>query len=302
MPVPDHENSVEDGNVAAVGEAPKHRDPSPARYWSSIGLGIVLAGGAYPPVVAFIYFVTGVAVVFWRQVSGVSDLPSVTDLIGAGSFLAVYVAVGGIVGIVWASVVCLLTLPLVHLFVLSLRLRVDPTWLAAFSGGLVGFVAVLPVMLPILLRFSSTNGLREELAACAMVALGPGLSTILGQLGGVWGAQRHKRRETKRRRRETLIATGSWLAPSDESTIQSDQPKNGVRRSKLQFSIRHLLLIAVWLSLLLSVIRLSGIPFEFVLPLLVGWSVYQAVMLWAGWFVWQRVVSRRQAGREHRST
>jgi hypothetical protein len=50
-----------------------------------------------------------------------------------------------------------------------------------------------------------------------------------------------------------------------------------------------MLWIFVWFSLLLSVIRLSGIPFEFALPLLVGWLVYQAATLYCGslYFKWR---------------
>ena len=41
--------------------------------------------------------------------------------------------------------------------------------------------------------------------------------------------------------------------------------------------------LIVWISLLLSVIRLSGIPFEYVLPLVAGWIVYQWLTLRVGW-------------------
>ena len=53
-------------------------------------------------------------------------------------------------------------------------------------------------------------------------------------------------------------------------------------RHGFSFGIRHLLVISVWISLLLTAIRLSGLDFVFVLSLLVGWSVYQAATLWIG--------------------
>jgi hypothetical protein len=289
----DGESSVAPGTEVASGgtlDGSSQQDLArpPTHNWSSIGLGIVLAGGAYPLVVTVIYFVTGVAVVLWRQVSGVSDLPGIVDMFGVLVVLAVYLAVCSIAGVFWTSVVCLLTLPLVHLFALSLKLRINTTWLAAFSGGLVGFVAVLPVMLPMMLRMPASTDL---LAVVAILALGPGVTTILGQLGGAWGARRDERLGAQRRRRQSLIASGKWLSPTD-ATAGTNQPGDSQSPRKFQFGIRHMLWIAVWLSLLLSVIRLSGIPFEFVLPLLVGWFVYQGATLWAGWRIGQRMVAQ----------
>jgi hypothetical protein len=61
-----------------------------------------------------------------------------------------------------------------------------------------------------------------------------------------------------------------------------DTPMKPQAWQGLQFGTRHLLWIAAWLSLLLSIIRLSGVPFEFALPLLAGWVVYQGATLWIG--------------------
>jgi hypothetical protein len=40
--------------------------------------------------------------------------------------------------------------------------------------------------------------------------------------------------------------------------------------------------LIVWISVLLCVIRLSGIPFEYVLPLIAGWIVFQWITLRVG--------------------
>ncbi|HMO66691.1 MAG TPA: hypothetical protein PKE47_15970 [Verrucomicrobiota bacterium] len=54
----------------------------------------------------------------------------------------------------------------------------------------------------------------------------------------------------------------------------------------------------VWLALLLTVIRLSGIQFELILPVLVAWLVYQAATLYCGWQLFTKLLpwwSRRRA-------
>jgi hypothetical protein len=59
-----------------------------------------------------------------------------------------------------------------------------------------------------------------------------------------------------------------------------------------------LLWISFWVSVLLTVIRLCGIPFEFVLPLLAGWAIYQAGTLWLG----GKIVPRLAAWRRERAS
>ena len=70
---------------------------------------------------------------------------------------------------------------------------------------------------------------------------------------------------------------------------------------RIQFRIRHILWISIWVSLLLAAIRSFELDYRVVLPLFVGWLVYQATTLWIGglltkWFLgWK-------AGRQTRST
>jgi Kef-type K+ transport system membrane component KefB len=70
---------------------------------------------------------------------------------------------------------------------------------------------------------------------------------------------------------------------------------------RIQFGIRHLLVIGIWLSLLLTAIRLSGVDFQVALSVVIAWLIYQAVTLWVGgWLVhW---FGRRKARRQSRST
>lgn len=176
----------------------------------------------------------------------------------------------------WAGIVAIFTLPIVHLLVWSLKLRVDLVWLGAFSGGLVGFVAILPLSmhLPHLLASS------EAWAAIMMLAVGPGITIPLGQIGGaLGGVQARKRATVKDERHRNLVAIGWRVTPIPTNAADTSQD---AAQPHFQFRIFHLLWIGVWLSLLLTLIRLSGIPYRFVLPMLVGGLAYQALSLWVG--------------------
>jgi hypothetical protein len=66
--------------------------------------------------------------------------------------------------------------------------------------------------------------------------------------------------------------------------------------------LRHMMWLIVWLSLLLSVIRLSGIPFKYVVPLLAGWLLYQWLTLRVGGLLVTNLGPRWIAWRSRRST
>jgi hypothetical protein len=133
-----------------------------------------------------------------------------------------------------------------------------------------------------------------------ILAVGPALATFLGQIGGAWGARRAAYYSRRVRFSAADVAT-----PFDESVENSTPhaiaaPNASTREPRLQFRIVHVLWIFVWLSLLLSVIKLSGIPFEFVLPLLGGWIMFQlATLRVAEWLSQGRLRSRlgRRSGR-----
>ena len=82
--------------------------------------------------------------------------------------------------------------------------------------------------------------------------------------------------------------------------LPAEDAGDGTPRPRLQFRIHHLLWISVWLSVLLALIRLCGLPFEFTLPILVGWIVYQAATLWLGGKIVRRF--RKWQLRQLRST
>jgi hypothetical protein len=265
--------------------------------WPSIALGIVLAGGAYPVILSSGYVMIGFVFIVGRQLIGDPGLGHAPFLLGTALIGFVYALFLGMIGIIWSFIVALVTLPFVHAFVWSLKLREDVVWLGAFSGGVVGFIAVLPMML----RLPEIIGVDRLWPGLLMIALGPGLTTVLGQIGGAWGGWRAARRATEKAERHRALVAIGWRTDAHPATQETD-PVDCELQPRFQFRIHHLLWLSLWLSLLLSVIRLSGVPFAFVLPLLIVWCVYQAATMYFGRMLLQRRVERWQRAHEPRST
>jgi hypothetical protein len=245
--------------------------------WSSMGTGIALAGGAYPMLLAVVGSLIGMVVVLASFLTGGISLPNLGESLLVLLIVLAHTLTMGMFGLVWCGVVVIVALPVVYLFARSMRLRGSFVRFGALCGGLVGFLAVLPILV---LVAREVNDWPTMIAA---MAIGPGITTILGQIGGAWGASQPSYEQAVRR------ATINKLPPSSrEATGRAAQSSEDLATPWIQFSVRHLLWIAVWVSLLLSVIRLTGIPFELMLPLAGGWLLYQALTLWIG----GRVVSR----------
>ena len=251
---------------------------------SNIGPAIALAGAAYPLLLAFCYVIAAFAALITSNCTW-SDFSEAVIGTLVGSFF------GAGFGLIWTTIVVFAILPLVYLFVRSLELRGRIVRLGAFCGGLVGFVAVMPFL--ILFMSDAHYSLME----CAVVLLlGPALTTIVGQLGGAWGGWRTRWCE----RAVARTAIGGEKMP--EELPANNLENNGApAHSRLQFGIRHLLVVSIWVSLLLTAIRLSGLNYRFVLMLFVGWLVYQMATLWAGGRLlgW---IGRWKARRQTRST
>lgn len=201
--------------------------------------------------------------------------------------LTAIVAIFG--GAIYAGIAALITLPICFLFIRSMRLSASVVWIGACCGGIVAFVSMTPLLFGTPLIESGKLGVTETL----IVALGPGLSTIVGQVGGSWGAYRAVRRSTIKVLRAAMNGEDGAI---DDTAIE--MPVGG--GISLQFRIAHLLWISVWFSLLLTLIRFSGARFEVVLPVFFGWLFFQALTLIAGatlarW--WQRHRKSRRAAR-----
>jgi hypothetical protein len=199
--------------------------------------------------------------------------------------------------VVWAAIASALTMPVVYLFLRSLRVRGSLVGLGAASGGLVGFVAFLPITLTL----PWSVGLSDVAWIAIILAVGPALTTVLGQIGGAWGGRRagyfarFAGANAIAAESLELSAAMGWRAIDRVSESNAAEPR-------LQFSIRHLLWIFVWLSLILSVIKLCRLPFEFVLPMLVGWFFYQLATLCIGSYLAHRLGPWWGNWRSRRST
>jgi hypothetical protein len=251
---------------------------------NNIGPAIALAGTAYPVLLAFGYLIVAFGALITSNCTW-SDFGNAITGTLVGSFF------GAGFGLIWTTIVVFAILPLVYLFVRSLELRGSIVRLGAFCGGLVGFVAIMPFFLGIM------GGGPDSLAELAVVGLlGPALTTIVGQLGGAWGGWRTGWYE--RAVAQAAISGGGRpeALPANHSNIDG-----GLPHSRLQFGIRHLLVVSIWISLLLTGIRLSGLGYQSVLLLLISWLVYQMATLWVGSLLLGRL-SRRRARRQTRST
>ena len=96
---------------------------------------------------AAIFAVVGFVAVLWSVLSGNSAGTSFEAAVTGLLSLGLYSIFAGMVGILWSGFVTAVTLPVIYLFVWSLKLRASIVWLGAFSGGLVGFIAALPLSL-----------------------------------------------------------------------------------------------------------------------------------------------------------
>jgi hypothetical protein len=256
--------------------------------WSRIGMGIVLAGGAYPIVVAAIGLALALIIALLNSPYGAA----VGEGVGLVFGFAIYTVFAALVGILWSGLVTVLTLPIIYLFAWSLSLTTSIVRIGAFSGGLVGFICVLPLTLSV--PWYDFGG--DIWQVVFMITLGPMLTTILGQLGGAWGGS--KSRAIGPARNWNLLVGPAAGEPTtgNPTDVHEKAPPS------FQFGIRHLLWISVWLSLLLALIRVSGIPFELMLPLLLGWIVFQSATIWIGGLLLPRLSQWRARRRQFRST
>ena len=232
----------------------------------SIGFGISLAGASYPCVVVLIIILLMVCGLpqFPRSNPGPSEVELALHLLFYACTL------GAIIGLFCAAVVSIVVLPLLYVVVWSVEFRGRLDRLSAFAGGLVGFLAVMQPLLNAL-RFSQSNLVPPSTLAIVLpLIVFPGVAIVLGQVGGAWGARRVVQSALVRKDR---VLESAAACDTSGATAQS---------LRFQFGLRHLIWVGTWVSLLLGVIRLSGVRFDLMLLFLVGWVVYQSTTLWAG--------------------
>ncbi len=249
----------------------------------SIVFGIMLAGGAYPIVLAAIYLIVGLAFVIWNSISGY-PLGNLGEEIGA---VFVFLVAGGVfcafIGVVWAAIASALDdaggLPV---FAVAPRARKlcrigsRQRWACGLRCVFANYAHPALVGWPVRRRNDCNNPCRRS---CTYHDSWPDRRSL------GW---------TKGRPicsfvvRESAAAAIPDLSAESSSTDEMSVSSNAAE-PRLQFSIRHLLWIFVWLSLILSVIKLCRLPFEFVLPVLVGWFFYQLATLRIGSYLARRL-------------
>jgi len=294
QPVAPNHEAVERA-LRAQGEA-KYFDDLVAFGWSSIGRGIILAGGCYPTAIFVSYLVLGLLLMAFSPSSAPNLSPwNLGGAIAAGLVLSI---LAGAVALAWCSLVTVITLPVVHLIVWSLKIKLNWIRMGAFCGGLVAFLATFPVAVHVPRTFQISS-----VAAGLFTAwIGPGLATIVGQIGGARGGSNAAwRLSAKMASRRSLRKLGWSRFPTPE-TSDSGELRAEDDRPQFQFRTVHLLWVGVWLSLLLTVIRLSGIPYGLLIPVVLAWLVYQAGTLVMGRWLAQRLGPWWRGERQSRST
>jgi hypothetical protein len=298
---------ADDESVAAPPEVPSPaaidrlaRQQTEARYfedlrsfgWVAIGRRIVLAGTLFPCV--FALCMTAISFISALLNGNIGLLINPAAIFGSMIGIAAISTLGGAAALVWSGVTTLITLPVVHLAVWSMNIRADWLKLAAFSGGLVAFIATLPLSaeLPVALNRGA------PVTAFWFLTVVPALATIFGQYGGLSGGRRAVRqREAKTASRRALIAIGCSRFNFDQV---GDEDKEVP--AKFQFRISHMLWLGLWLSLMFTAIRLSGIGYELFLPVLLAWLLFQAVTLLLGGLIGRHLLPWVRAWRQSRST
>jgi hypothetical protein len=243
----------------------------------SICFGIMLAGVVYPLVVAVLLLAIFVMYTV-MNLGQFSTLDDVAEIMTVPVVLMVYGVGGALLSLMWVGAVSMITLPITYLFVRSLKLHGNLVSLGAASGGVVGFIAVMPwtVSLPWI------AGAGEFWLYVIGITLGPGLATVLGQMGGAWGGRRASLHLANYY--GVVASSNSDRAGQIAAELLAETTESAELRGarSWQFGIRHMMWLIVWISLLLSVVRLSGVPFEYAIPLLAGWIVYQWITLRVG--------------------
>ena len=126
----------------------------------------------------------------------------------------------------------------------SLGGRPSATVFASFVGGLLGFLCTFPLVLEFFVSpQASQNGFFLTLL------IGPILATLMGQIGGAWGA----------------VFYEPTLYPASR---------------RFQFSLYQLLILTLGISLALALLRLTGLLASPLLVYGIAWGVCQAISLW----------------------
>ena len=204
-----------------------------------------LALGGITAALALHAFVAGIVFDIAWLVKTKRDWPDAMDILG-GLFIGVSVPV---------IACCVLVVPvlLVASGALSVSLRVAGTlptslrnssaYAAAVAGGTTGFAITVPWVI-------GMHAQLDEYLYYIALALGPGLATLFGQIGGCY-----------------------WL-------LNSEPPKAAANaratRPAIVYGVRHLLVATAWLASVLGLLRLLAGSSPTLVGSVLVWTFYQA--------------------------
>ena len=212
--------------------------------WLGIFLGIAIAGALYPFVLLIAGYLIGVVfglglftnLGMWTEFFSLVNAMMASGMTIRPLFVAVIVAL------------------VVSLVLRTLRIRTNHVMKGALVGGLAGLATSVPFV--IALRIGGNWDAVSVLVA-----------TVMGQIGGAWGA---------------------WLMLRRVQVIEPPMPWAELKK-RFQFRISHLLWINFWLALLLTAMKLAGLLNPNFVSFLGIWLVLQTASLVVIWLVERKV-------------
>lgn len=212
-------------------------------------LGILAAAAAY---MCFL----GVVALALFAFSVLTESGSADSVIMFGYGL---LALGGVFALLMTTMIPFLTLLAMGFswFVFyTLGATSNRSVISAFAGGLAGFVGTL---LPF-------YGAIETDAWSGVIVglLGPGVATLLGQLGGWLGASR----------------PAPYRSPLLLSSANVAFKPNVEGNRSFRFGVGQLLVLTVWFAVAFTLLKLCGLLGPRSLAILLGWLVYQSGTMW----------------------
>lgn len=226
--------------------APKSARQPPLDFWSEVILRILLVEILWPPLLQLFMSLEKMQ---WRifSISGVLELGL--------SFLRAF-----LFGILSCGLLFLFLFVSVEMFARivfkTLQIRSEQLWVATFAGGLAG------------LSISLVFCLLSHAASMAICCFAIGSATILGQLGGAWGAR-------------------LWFANPDRFTqFKLSTPPT------FRFGIRQLFVMTIWCALVLTALSLLNMFTARLFAVVSIWTVFQVVGLGVAEMLRRRLLRR----------
>ncbi|MCA9241417.1 MAG: hypothetical protein KDA37_14510 [Planctomycetales bacterium] len=231
-------------------------------FWDLLGVMLGIAGAAYPLVLLVLFWVIGACYLVGKLMTGEIEAIGEAALgVGISAILALMLAG---VCLLYSGMVSVVVLPLSAGACRLLVGRPRLPYLGAFCGGLVAFVCFLPY---VVLGDAWDNALLEW--TLAYYAAGPMLAILCGLIAGAYAGVEFERE---------LQVLGKPIGASP-----------------VKFSIKQMLAVTLIASLLLTVLRLTGLLNARMLTYVTFWLVWQSLAMYP--VVWLMRLRRRRVER-----